>query len=168
LVQSDRHPVFVEGRIESFLTKTLEEILTKMTEEEFVQHKTAVFVRKSEKPKKMIDRANLLWTEIVLHQLNFERQAVELAELDTLTLKEIQDFYAVTMGPTSDRKKRLSIHIVSMAEGGAGRKEDEKFTPTSDQVIVDDVVSWKRMQGLYPASAPYVPSPASVNSKSKL
>jgi len=93
---------------------------------------------------------------------------VELAELDTITLKEIQDFYAVTLGPSSNRKKRLSIHVVSMAEGGAGRKEDETHTPSSDQVIVDDVVTWKRRQGLYPASAPYLSSLASGNSKSKL
>jgi insulysin len=167
LVQSDRHPVFVESRIDSFLT-ALEDILSKMTEEEFVQHRTAVFVRKSEKPKKMVDRANLLWTEIVLQQFNFERQAVELAELDTVSLKEIRDFYTVTMGPSSNRKKRLSIHVVSMAEGGAGRKEEEKFTPSSEQVPIENVVSWKRRQGLYPASAPYTSTPGSGNSKSKL
>lgn len=68
-----------------------------MTEEEFLQHRTAVFVRKSEKPKKMIDRANLIWNEITLQLYNFERQAVELAELDTVTLKDIRDCYAVNI-----------------------------------------------------------------------
>lgn len=68
-----------------------------MTNDEFLQHRSAVFVRKSEKPKKMIDRASLIWNEIALQQFNFERQAVELAELDTVTLDDIRQVYNVSI-----------------------------------------------------------------------
>lgn len=39
------------------------------------------------------------------------------------------------MGPNSDRKKRLSVHVVSMADGGAGRKEGETNTPNPEHVM---------------------------------
>ncbi|ODN05282.1 Insulin-degrading enzyme [Orchesella cincta] len=164
LVQSDRHPVYVEGRIDNFLSN-LQEILNNMTEEEFLQHRNAVFVRKSEKPKKMIDRANLLWNEITLQLYNFERQAVELAELDNVTLEDIRNYFAIVMGPGSKKTKRIGIHVVSMAEGGAGHKETEHNKPSAEQTIVDDVANWKRRQFLYPASSPYVPAPSGNKSK---
>jgi len=71
-----------------------------MTQEEFIQHRAALSVRKAEKPKKLIDRANLIWSEINLQQYNFEKQQLELSELDTLTLENINKFFDVSV---SDR-----------------------------------------------------------------
>lgn len=50
------------------------------------------------------------------------------------TIKKIFIASQVTMGPNSNRKKRLSIHVVSMAEGGAGLKDAEPKAPNSEQV----------------------------------
>jgi len=66
-----------------------------MTEEEFLQHRSAVSVRKAEKPKKMRERADLVWSEIQTQQYQFERQTAELAELDTLTLDHLRAYFHV-------------------------------------------------------------------------
>ena len=66
-----------------------------MTEEAFIQHRTAVHVRKAEKPKKLMDRASMIWGEIGGQQYNYERQQVEIEALDKLTLKEIQEYFEV-------------------------------------------------------------------------
>lgn len=66
-----------------------------MTQEEFVQHRTALAVRKAEKPKKLIDRANLIWSEITTQQYNFEKQQLELTDLETVTLDDIKKFFEV-------------------------------------------------------------------------
>lgn len=70
-------------------------MLTTMTPEEFVQHRTALAVRKAEKPKKLIDRANLIWSEITAQQYNFEKQQLELVELEAVTLDNIKQFFMV-------------------------------------------------------------------------
>jgi len=67
-----------------------------MTEEEFLQHRSALHVQKSEKPKTLGDRGKRLWSEISQQLFNFDRQAVELAELDTITLDEIRAFFAAS------------------------------------------------------------------------
>jgi insulysin len=67
-----------------------------MTAEEFAQNRTALSVRKAEKPKKLIDRANLIWNEITSEQFNFERQQLELLELEKVVLDDIKSFFEVS------------------------------------------------------------------------
>ncbi|CAL8128505.1 unnamed protein product [Orchesella dallaii] len=153
LVQSDRHPVYVEGRIDNFLD-ILKKTLDDMTEEEFLQHRNALFVTKSEKPKKLIERSNLIWSEISQQLYRFERQAEELTDLGSVTLEDVRAFFNIAMGSGSVKRKRIGIHIISMVDGGAGRKEAENNLPSSEQSIVDDVAAWKLRQFLYPASHP--------------
>jgi secreted Zn-dependent insulinase-like peptidase len=74
-------------------------MLETMTEEEFLHHRGALSVRKAEKPKKLIDRADLVWSEISLQQYNFEKQQNELAELETVTLEDIKKYYYVRPRP---------------------------------------------------------------------
>lgn len=45
------------------------------------------------------------------------------------------------MGPSSNRKKRLNVQVVSMADGGAGRKESE-LTPNPEEVSPPDSTLW--------------------------
>lgn len=68
-----------------------------MTEEEFQNHVAALRVRKAEKPKKLKDRSALLWSEISAEQYNFERQDVEIAALEKLTLKDTIDYFEVIL-----------------------------------------------------------------------
>lgn len=56
LVQSERDPVYVEGRIEAFMDY-LKGYLEKMTDEEFEKHRQAAISKKEEKPKNLHEEA---------------------------------------------------------------------------------------------------------------
>ena len=66
-----------------------------MNEEEFLQHRSALVTRKSEKPKRLWDRARLLWEEIHTRRLSFLRAQVEIKELDSVTRDDLLGYFSV-------------------------------------------------------------------------
>lgn len=66
-----------------------------MPEEQFQTHLTSLIVKKSEKPKKIGERMVRIWSEISSHHYNFDRQAIEVAELGTVTKAEVIEYYQV-------------------------------------------------------------------------
>jgi insulysin len=131
IVQSERHPEYLDDRIEAFL-HSMEEHLEKMDEDEFERNKTALADRKLEKPKKLSTRTNKFWSEIVTQQYNFDRDQVEVDELRKLTKDDLLVFYRNSLCHKSDQRRKLSCHIVSMAEDGAGSKPKEAAIPAAN------------------------------------
>ncbi|WAR20847.1 IDE-like protein [Mya arenaria] len=72
IVQSDKPPQYVEGRIEAFLD-SMKETLKDMKEEEFQKHVSALSIKRLEKPKKMSTEYANYTSEIVSQQYNFDR-----------------------------------------------------------------------------------------------
>lgn len=68
-----------------------------MSEEDFLKHRDSLKTHKSEKPKKLWERAALVWDEIVFRQFNFDRQKIELEELETITKKDILTYFSVSI-----------------------------------------------------------------------
>jgi len=174
IVQSDRHPAYVERRIYNFIN-AFHDLLHSLTEEEFVQHRFALRVRKAEKPKKLKDRANTLWSEIISQQYNFERQDIEIAALDQLTLQETIQYFDEKFGPNAPQLRRLAVHVTSMIEGGAGLNVNEVDSQKGDgdypedQVVIEDPTEWKTHLPLFPAAKPFLRIPSFLAaSKSKL
>ncbi|CAG7816471.1 unnamed protein product [Allacma fusca] len=174
IVQSDRHPAYVESRIHNFIN-SFHDLLHALTEEEFLQHRFALRIRKAEKPKKLKDRASTLWSEIVSQQYNFERQDIEIAALDQLTLQEIIQYFDETFGPSAPQRRRLAVHVTSMIEGGAGvninevdaQKGDGDYP--EDQIAIEDPTEWKTHLPLFPTAKPFLRIPSFLApSKSKL
>lgn len=65
------------------------------------------------------------------------------------------------------RRKKLSVHVISMAEGGAGveiEKEGEKEAATTDKVspdtkpssVINDMTVFKSSHEMYPLVQPYI------------
>ncbi|CAG9789778.1 unnamed protein product [Diatraea saccharalis] len=123
IVQSDRHPAHVERRIEAFLHGALE-YLENMSEEEFLKHRAALAAQRLEKPKRMASRASQMWTEITSQMYNFDRPRVEVEQLNTITKQELIQFYKTHVWKESESRQKLSVHVVSTADGGAGTKRE--------------------------------------------
>uniref|UniRef100_A0A1Q3FFH3 Insulin-degrading enzyme n=1 Tax=Culex tarsalis TaxID=7177 RepID=A0A1Q3FFH3_CULTA len=164
IVQSAKHPAYVEERIEHFLNGMIEQ-LENMSEEEFKRHKEALAAQKLEKPKRLSTQFGKFLTEISLQQYHFNRAQVEVAFLQTLTKQQIIEYYKdyIIMGAPSRRS--LSIHVVSTAEGGAGHRDapteaTERTTnetaDAKDFVKVCDLASFKSTRALYPMVQPYI------------
>ncbi|KYQ54449.1 Insulin-degrading enzyme, partial [Trachymyrmex zeteki] len=132
-VQSDEHPQYVEKRINLFLDSMLNHIST-MTEEQFEENKktTLRFI----KPRKLIAKLAMYWSEIMSQQYNFDRFNIEMAYLKTISRQQLLNFFKETVY-SKDRRK-LSIHVISTAS------TDEKVRK------IDDILSFKKSQSLYP------------------
>jgi insulysin len=115
LVQSTKHPQFVEGRIEKFLSsmiKTIEE----MSSEEFERHKEALKSQKLEKPKRLSSQYSHYINEIALQQYHFDRSEKEVEILATITKEQVLQYYTLFIAPEAPSRQSLSIHVLSNEE----------------------------------------------------
>ena len=64
LVQSERDPIYVETRIESFLDG-MKEYLEEMSEEEYEKNKQSLIAKKEEKPKNLGEETKRYFSSIV-------------------------------------------------------------------------------------------------------
>lgn len=95
IIQGDRHPQYLEERIEAFI-ESVQNRIVNMSEEEFNRHKTSLANQRLEKPKKMTTLSAIFWSEITNRQYNFDRANIEVAYLRTITKSQILDFYNVS------------------------------------------------------------------------
>ncbi|XP_039761918.1 insulin-degrading enzyme [Pararge aegeria] len=159
IVQSDRHPAYLEERIEKFIEGS-QDYLEKMTEEEFLKHRAALAAQKLERPKRLSGKASQLWNEITAQVYNFDRPRVEVDELNTVTKQDLIEFFKKHVSPNSADRQKLSVYVVSTAEGGAGKQhesDDEK--KSLEPVVIRDLVDFKSRRRLYPHPAPFTNIP---------
>ncbi|KOX69206.1 Insulin-degrading enzyme [Melipona quadrifasciata] len=156
IVQSDRHPKYVEQRINMFLNSMLQHILT-MTEEEFYAHKESLAIRRLEKPKQMTALSAIFWSEITSQQYNFDRANIEVGYLRTITQEQILKFYKEIF--QNDVQRKLSVHVLSTLKESKLEDEDviesnedissSDETNIAEQKKIDDILSFKISQCLY-------------------
>ncbi|XP_050730176.1 insulin-degrading enzyme-like isoform X1 [Eriocheir sinensis] len=180
IVQGDRHPEYLTSRIEAFLHK-MGENLEKLPEEEFVRHREALASRRLERPKKLSHLTANWWAEITSNQYNFDRDAVEVAHLRTLSKQDIIDFYKQFVSSVASQRKKLCVQVTSMAPGGAGHPDtpnqgrtepDDGLAlppPLQEPEVITDIPEFKQGLALYPLMRPLIPvSTTTTPSKSKL
>lgn len=173
IVQSDRHPKYIEQRISIFLNSMLEYI-SDITEEEFNAHKESLAVQYLEKPKKLTILSTIFWNEILLQQCNFNRVNIGVAYLRTITKEQILQFYKDVL--QSDIQPKISVHILpakdskSENEDAVDPNEDTESdtTNTVEYKVIDDVLSFKVSQCLYPLVPPFGDVPRKGVQASKL
>lgn len=94
VVESTKHPGYIEQRIFSFLTLMGEEI-SKMSEEKFESSKKALKSKKLPAAT-LSDQFWQFFREIVIQQYHFNRTNVEASVLKTVTKEEVLNFYRVS------------------------------------------------------------------------
>ncbi|XP_018401507.1 PREDICTED: insulin-degrading enzyme-like isoform X1 [Cyphomyrmex costatus] len=157
IVQSDKHPQYVEKRINLFLDYMLNRIST-LTEEQFEKYKKALATLRLEKPKRLTARCALYWTEIVNQQYNFDRVNIEVAYLKTISLQQLLNFFKENVH--SKTRHKLSVHVISTATSTENNSLDNTADKTADLSIdkevkkIDDITSFKNSQSLYPLLKP--------------
>ncbi|XP_059471054.1 insulin-degrading enzyme isoform X2 [Neocloeon triangulifer] len=159
LVQSYKHPALVDHRIEHFLHE-MKSCIESMSEEEFERHKQALAVHRLEKPKKMSTLTQQYWYEISCQQYCFDRDNIEVAFLKTLTKEDLQQFYQNYISGSGKSRRKLTVHVLSTAEGGAGAAEVELEESTPPEGVVEsmkieDICTFKSSQGCFPFLRPY-------------
>ncbi|RLU14988.1 hypothetical protein DMN91_012875 [Ooceraea biroi] len=156
IVQSNKHPQYVEKRIDSFMDSMLDHITT-MSENQFKKHKKALATLRLEKPKMLTSLSTIFWEEISTQQYNFDRANVE----------EIVH---------SKIRHKLSVHVISTATNGTedelglnNEAEEILDTAASEKIKkIDDIMSFKISQSLYPLLKPFNEFPRKGIRSSKL
>ncbi|XP_066956310.1 insulin-degrading enzyme [Macrobrachium rosenbergii] len=177
IVQGDRHPQYLDSRIEAFLHK-IGERLESMSEEDFIRHREALASRRLERPKKLSHLTATWWAEIINNQYNFDRDVVEVGHLKTLKKQDVIDFYKLWIASIAPQRRKLAVHVLSVAAGGAGDPEapssettqpDDGLSlppPLKECETIADIPAFKQSLALYPLMQPYIT--ISKTSKSKL
>ncbi|KAG5331760.1 IDE enzyme, partial [Acromyrmex charruanus] len=157
IVESDKHPQYVEKRINLFLHSMLNHIST-MTEEQFEENKKALAVLRLEKPNRLSARCILYWNEIINQQYNFDRVNIEAAYLKTISKQQLLNFFKENVH-SKDRCK-LSVHLISTMSSKKSSSDNtiEKTADLStDEEVkkIDDILSFRNSQFLYPPINPF-------------
>nr|CAD7434187.1 unnamed protein product [Timema monikensis] len=172
IVQSDRHPSYVDRRVEAFL-ENMAHYISNMSDQEFERHKEALVAQRLEKPKKLSVLSARYWSEITSQQYHFDRAEVEVAHLRTLVRQDVLDFYHDMIHHAAPRRHKLAVHVVSVAEGGAGivppvvEELDGLMAPPviDPPTRIDNITSFKSSQGMFPLVQPYININKSYQSK---
>lgn len=58
----------------------------------------------------------------------------------------------------AEKRRKIAVHVVSMADGGAGVQTKEAETPQtkSGTEVVQDLTVFKSSHGMYPLVQPYI------------
>ncbi|KJE93448.1 insulin degrading enzyme, variant 1 [Capsaspora owczarzaki ATCC 30864] len=166
VVQSSRHPTFVDHRIEAFLLH-FGKLLQSMPQEDFNAHVEATIAKKLVKDKSLRQAATRAWAEIAAQMYNFNRVDQEVAVLRAITQSELIGFFERHFSSASPLRRKVSTQVVGTAAAGmapdavvaeiakdVADSADPSLVPSpqlaTPPIHIQDVVAFKRTMSLYP------------------
>ncbi|XP_050431882.1 insulin-degrading enzyme isoform X2 [Adelges cooleyi] len=167
IVQSDRTPMYVDSRIENYLN-TIQDLLDKMPDEEFVKYKDALAVKLLEKPKGLMKQAGVYQIEIDTQDYNFNRSLIEVEALKTIKKNDIVQFYCEQINRLGPKRHKFAVHVKSTLKNTANASvEDNNLLASTNISFITDITDFKKKHRLYPLPSPFIPVGLS-STKSKL
>ena len=155
LIMSDKHPSYLDERIELFL-ETMEKNMEELSEEAYEKHRSAVKANILEKPKKLSSRTSKYWTEIANGYYHFNRDQIEAQELDSVSKEDVLAFFKQHISAGSKERRKMSCHVISKTEDGAGTVDDRPIPQGA--LEIKDSNEFKECRGLHPKLLPFVPT----------
>ncbi|CDZ96447.1 related to ste23-metalloprotease involved in a-factor processing [Phaffia rhodozyma] len=160
LVQSQNDSVYLENRIEAFLS-SLASHLESLPAEDFERQKKSLIEDKLQSLKNLYEESARLWGSIQDGFFDFKKREKDVAELKTVTQAELLDFYQTYINPASQTRRKASVHlrtqipasevITAPAEAETpfvAEKEavEKKEIGVLDErnVLIEDVHVWKK------------------------
>jgi len=153
IVQSEKPPAYVDGRIEAFL-HSMQGTLKTMSSEEFERHKTTLALRRLEKPKHLSQRAQYYWSEITSGDYFFDRDTVEVEEMHRITHDDLMGFMGDYVFHDASQRRKIAVHVCSDVpqekEETAANGELQPSPPSKATQLIEDVAVFKRTLPLFP------------------
>ncbi|KAH5216199.1 hypothetical protein HBI62_168920 [Parastagonospora nodorum] len=115
LIQSEKDCRYLEGRIENFLN-TFEKALQEMSESDFEDHKRAMITKRLTKLKNLSQEDMRFWNHIYSDAYDFLLADTDAENLDKITKKDMVDFYAQYISPSSSKRSKLSVHLQAQSK----------------------------------------------------
>ncbi|CEL63782.1 insulysin [Rhizoctonia solani AG-1 IB] len=129
-VQSERKPVYLERRVESFLD-LFKETLKAMPEVEFERQRDAFALKRLERLKNMGEEASRFWAHIESGYQDFLRRETDAKNVRLLTKQDIETFFNTHVHHESPMRRKLSIHLASQ------KQAPSKFSVAASEALLD-------------------------------
>jgi insulysin len=136
LIQSERDPEYLEGRIEAHLSG-FQADLQKMSDSDFEAHRRSVINQKQEKLKNLGSETARLAGHIGDEYFDFNKLDCDVVELKQINKRDIQDFYAEFIDPLSKTRAKLSVHMIAQARAN----QEAEMSPDQQNEAVLDFLS---------------------------
>ncbi|ORY34641.1 putative A-factor processing enzyme [Naematelia encephala] len=115
-VQSEKEPVYVETRVESFLDG-MREYVEEMSDEDFENHKMSLIAKKEEKPKNLYEETGRFWSSISSRYYEFGKRETDISNLRKLTKSDILNLVNTSIHTSSSSRTKISVHMKSQYQG---------------------------------------------------
>lgn len=112
VVQSERGPVYLEGRVEAFLDH-MKGVIELMTDEEFAEQKQGLERKWREVAKNLEEEVGRFWVHIDSGYLDFSRRTEDADYLTTVGKDDVLSLFLTRVHPSSKTRSKLSIHVQS-------------------------------------------------------
>ncbi|KAK1219159.1 metalloprotease [Marasmius sp. AFHP31] len=137
IIQSEKTPEFLEGRVEAFLEWMKVYIGDELTAEVFSEQKSGLVKKWTEEHKNLYEEAPAYWGFIDNGTLDFYRHENDAKELVNVTKEEVMECFMRTVHPSSKTRSKLSVHIHA-ADGGGSKSEGPR------PVYIEDLDAFRK------------------------
>ena len=111
IIQSDKHPEYLEEKLEDFL-REIGNHIEDMPEDDFQNHTDSLASQILNVEKNLTAYHDTYWYEITTKKYNFDRGKMEADHVYTLTKDDITDFYNRCIAQQSPERRKLSVYIL--------------------------------------------------------
>lgn len=114
IVQSERKPQYLEGRIDAFLDQLLQ-LLEQMGPEEFEMHRRSLIHKKLESVKNLSEETSRFWLSVHSGYYDFAHRVRDAAMLERVTKDDVVSMMRTAIHPSSTARSKLVVHLKSQA-----------------------------------------------------
>ncbi|KAG0296642.1 Insulinase (Peptidase M16) [Linnemannia gamsii] len=145
LIQSERDPVYIESRIESFLATRIHDLLFKtMTVQDFERQVQSLIEKKLRKDMKLREETSRYWGQIMSGYYDFWELREDVEVMRRVTLEDARRFFVEWILPGAERAKKVSVHIRSQnLNRPAEVKVEVKASAEKEKEIQEEVIALK-------------------------
>ncbi|KAI9204048.1 Metalloenzyme, LuxS/M16 peptidase-like protein [Polychytrium aggregatum] len=157
IIQSEKHPAYLESRIEDFLTK-MRTILSDLSETAYATHVQAVVSRLLEKDKNLGQESSRVWTHVSSHYYNFRQSELDAEQVKAIQKDDLLAFYDQYVHPDSPCRRKLSVHVTSKKAAKAVLEAEAESILAKNVILQpEDVAMFKGSLELSRSPAPVAP-----------
>ncbi|KAG5514989.1 hypothetical protein RHGRI_036132 [Rhododendron griersonianum] len=142
---SEFNPVYLQGRIESFING-LKELLDGIDDESFENYKSGLIAKLLEKDPSLQYETNRYWGQIIDKRYMFDLSEKEAEELRHIQKNDVVDWYNTYLSQSSPKCRRLAIRVWGC---NADWKEANMQAPSVQ--VIEDLTAFKMSSTFYPS-----------------
>lgn len=149
LCQSERDPVFLDNRIETFLAN-VEAALKALTDTQYKAHISALVSKLLAKKRKMSDETQVYWGQITMQQYEFERAQRTAAHLPSISKEDLIQFVKERVLHEAPLRSKLSVHLWPER---LQKERNLAYMDNKDTQLFDDPDQLKGIVDVFPVQA---------------